>query len=726
MYVRMKGIAPILTVIATLVIISSAHAEQPIFGEPQFFGNTSDYAVVPGDFDHDGDIDLFSVQPPQFGPFGQFIGPGDYNINFNVDGLGTFSPQTVISTRGAYTVYAVDLNADGNLDIVDGDLGVALGNGDGSFGFVNEVSNGGGHGLDAPLAFGDMDGDGDTDIILPNNGPVLLNNGDATFYTNFVSSDVVGGIGVGVGDFDEDGNLDIASIITGDDVVTIQLGLGDGQGNPGQPYSVPIGGESPIDLTVTDMNGDGHLDFVTLNNASDDVTVILGNGDGTFGAPVAYAPHAPANFAVDVFKVADISGDGAPDVVVTTTVYGDATSHRETAILLNDGAGALSLGQTIVGFGRSYGNIAAADFNNDGNVDLATATQLLINQLPATIGMGIEPDGDFESVGAAGGPFDPPSKTYTLTNNEASSIDYSVSDDADWTTIDNETGSIPPGGSVDVTVTINDVANSLPNGDYQSTISVVNLTDHHGDRTRGVHLQVGLQQVVYSFPLDTDPGWQTEGDWAFGQPAGLGGANGSPDPTSGYTGSNVYGFNLFGDYGPSLPETKLTTTAIDCSNLSHVTLRFRRWLGVRNPPDRAYVNLSIDGSFFLTLWFNQNEVYDSEWQQVEYDLSPFADGEPNVYVQWSIGPTFSGGACGWNIDDVEILGVEMGAVRLGDLNCDGLVDTGDVLPFAQALLDPAGYQAANPGCSISAADTNEDSAVNGLDVRSFVDELLAP
>ena len=48
---------------------------------------------------------------------------------------------------------------------------------------------------------------------------------------------------------------------------------------------------------------------------------------------------------------------------------------------------------------------------------------------------------------------------------------------------------------------------------------------------------------------------------------------------------------------------------------------------------------------------------------MEYDL-PYADGEPTVYLQWSMGVTYSSGACGWNIDDVEILAVELGAPPL--------------------------------------------------------------
>jgi hypothetical protein len=618
---------------------AGARAGQTIFGEPQFWGFTGDYAVVPGDFDNDGDIDLFSVHPPVYDSFGQLIYPGNYTFNSNTDGLGSFSSQTLIDSQGAYRVLAEDLNDDNALDIIDGDLGVMLGNGDGTFGPIIEYSNGSGHGPALRVAFGDMDGDDDTDIIVPNDGPVLLNNGDGTFYTNFVSSDVAAGTAVGVGDINEDGHLDVATIRSAYDIVTIQLGLGDGFGNPGEPYTVPIGGEYPIDMALTDMNGDDHLDLVTLNNNTDDVTVILGNGDGTFGSPATYEPHEPGYYVVEVFKVADVSGDGAPEVMVTSTVYGDAESHQESGLLLNDGAGGLTLVQTIERFGQLGENIVAADLNDDGNTDLATASHLLFNQLPATIGMGVQPLDDFFSIGPYGGPFDPLSKTYTLANNEEFPIEYSAGADADWITIDNTGGMILAGESVDVTVIINENAESLQHGDYDATVSLVNLTNHHGDRMRDVTLQVGIPQVIYSFPLDSDPGWQTEGDWAFGQPTGQGGAHGSPDPTSGYTGSNMYGYNLNGDYSGFLWYTNLTTSAIDCSNLSHVTLRFQRWLGVRDQPDNAYIRLSTDGEFFLYVWFNEDEVYDDDWQLVEYDISGFADGESTVYLQWTMGPT---------------------------------------------------------------------------------------
>ncbi len=77
--------------------------------------------------------------------------------------------------------------------------------------------------------------------------------------------------------------------------------------------------------------------------------------------------------------------------------------------------------------------------------------------------------------------------------------------------------------------------------------------------------------------MDTNPGWTTENQWAWGVPQGASG-----DPSGGATGTSVYGYNLSGSYTNSMPETNLTTTAIDCSDLENVEVRFMRWLGVES------------------------------------------------------------------------------------------------------------------------------------------------
>jgi len=203
---------------------------------------------------------------------------------------------------------------------------------------------------------------------------------------------------------------------------------------------------------------------------------------------------------------------------------------------------------------------------------------------------------------------------------------------------------------------------------------------------------VGTLATIMQEDFETDPGWSTQGLWAFGQPTGGGGEYGGPDPTSGYTGPNVYGYNLNGDYENNLPERHLTSDAIDCTGRYQVMLRFQRWLGVEQPAyDHAYVRVSNDGSNWVTIWENTGEVADSSWTLQEFDISAVADDEPTVYLRWTMGSTDGGWRyCGWNIDDVQLLAFECSESCPGDFDGDGDVDTADLLFLLAAWGTPNG------------------------------------
>jgi len=165
-------------------------------------------------------------------------------------------------------------------------------------------------------------------------------------------------------------------------------------------------------------------------------------------------------------------------------------------------------------------------------------------------------------------------------------------------------------------------------------------------------------EIIVEFPLDTDPNWVTEGQWEFGIPTGGGGPQ-SYDPASGHTGHNVYGYNLSGNYENNIPEYCLTTSVLECTLAVNVTLSFWRWLGVEESIfDHAKVKISNDRANWTEIRANSSVIIaDSSWIYCEYDISTFADGEPNVYVRWCMGPTdFSETYAGWNIDDVCLLG----------------------------------------------------------------------
>ncbi len=274
-------------------------------------------------------------------------------------------------------------------------------------------------------------------------------------------------------------------------------------------------------------------------------------------------------------------------------------------------------------------------------------------------GMKVTPGSGLISEGANGGPFTPDSLTFTLTNYEMSPINFTASESVAWLDLDSTSGTIPSSGTVEVTVSITSAADTMANGAYFGDIDFVNTTNHDGDCTRTCQLTVGVPVVQYTFDMSTNPGWTTAGSWAYGTPTGGGGQYGNPDPTSGATGPNVYGYNLAGDYENSMAETHLTSTAIDCSELYDTILKFQRYLNVETPTyDHAYVRVSNNGSTWTTIWQNTAEVTDSSWGLQEYDISSVADGQSTVYLRWTQGTTDSSWQySGWNIDDVEIWGV---------------------------------------------------------------------
>ncbi|MEI6809403.1 MAG: M4 family metallopeptidase, partial [bacterium] len=177
-------------------------------------------------------------------------------------------------------------------------------------------------------------------------------------------------------------------------------------------------------------------------------------------------------------------------------------------------------------------------------------------------------------------------------------------------------------------------------------------------QTKSAHYAI-LGTLIWNVPMDSSPGWTIQGQWAFGQPTGGGGEHGSPDPTSGHTGTSVYGYNLSGDYANSIVSTYwLTTTAIDLSSAANTKLLFWRWLGVERPAyDHAYVDVSNNGSTWTRIWENSTEIADSQWNLQVFDIAAVADLRSTFYVRWGMGPTDSSYRyCGWNIDDVAIWG----------------------------------------------------------------------
>jgi uncharacterized caspase-like protein len=186
------------------------------------------------------------------------------------------------------------------------------------------------------------------------------------------------------------------------------------------------------------------------------------------------------------------------------------------------------------------------------------------------------------------------------------------------------------------------------------------LDDIAGDVTL-VNDPTGLPATVFaSNSFDTNPGWTAGSAWAWGTPQGHGGGStaGGPDPTAGHSGAPVYGNNLAGNYALKMSvENSLTSSAFNCSNYNNIHLRFWRWLGA-NGADWARLYVSNDNAKWTQVWVNPVfSISDTQWTQYDYNISAVASGKSAVYLRWGLGPTYSGPAfCGWNIDDVALVG----------------------------------------------------------------------
>jgi len=326
-----------------------------------FATGTKPISVTLGDLNRDGILDIITANE------------GSDNVSvLRGNGNGTFGTAVNHSTGDApSSVTLGDVNGDGVLDIItanrSGNVSVLLGNGiaPGDFGPATDFAAGA-----SPISvtLGDVNGDGRLDIITANYGgnstSVLLGNGDGTFAatTTFSTGMATSPRSVALGDVNGDGRLDIITANRNTSTTSVLLGTG-GSAITATFTTQPslATGNAPRSVTKGDVNGDGFLDIITANEDDDNVSVLLGNGNGTFKTQATFATGtAPLSVALG-----DVNGDGKLDIIT-------ANLNNNVSILLGNGNGTFGL-NTDFATGATPISVTLGDVNGDGILDIITA-----------------------------------------------------------------------------------------------------------------------------------------------------------------------------------------------------------------------------------------------------------------------------------------------------------------------------------------------------------------
>jgi hypothetical protein len=296
---------------------------------------------------------------------------------------GTFQTPVPYDAGVNPTMMAVaDLNGDGMLDLVVADLTAPPGNvsvvlgraaAPGQFHprATYSLPNGANPSNASSVAVGDYNRDGRLDLAVADfgNDKVYVMLSDPNAPGTYPSPPVPYTVGLHpvalrAGDFDGDGNLDLAVVNFDGNSVTILMGRGNGTFQPYVTYSV---GTAPLMVAVGDLNGDGKPDLVVANGSSLSVSVLLGNGDGTFPTPVSY----PVGKGPHWVAIGDLNGDGKLDLVTANTNLQTDT----VSVLLANGDGTFRP-RTDYPVGHGPSSVAIADLNGDGRPDLVVSNAL--------------------------------------------------------------------------------------------------------------------------------------------------------------------------------------------------------------------------------------------------------------------------------------------------------------------------------------------------------------
>ena len=290
-------------------------------------------------------------------------------------------PPAVGQAASVYTLTINGISGSGSLglNLVDDNsirdaFGNALVQANGAISFATQQTFGAGNNPGS-AAVADVNGDGKLDLVVPNFSSasnsgavsVLLGNGNGTFQSLKTFASGIETTSVAVADLNGDGLPDLvasnATSNTPDGRGTVSVLLGNGNGTF-QPQQIFTTDSNCWSVVVADVNGDGIPDLVTANNFNGDVSVLLGNGGGTFQPEQTFAAAGDGNSVA----VSDVNGDGHLDLVIANR------GANNVSVLLGNGNGTFQ-NQRTSATGRYPNSVAIADLNGDGQRDLVIANQ---------------------------------------------------------------------------------------------------------------------------------------------------------------------------------------------------------------------------------------------------------------------------------------------------------------------------------------------------------------